>query len=167
MLCTKQEKLTEKAFMQSIVISVLGILLCMAMLCSVTWAWFSAGVPFPTSNIQSAYCDVSVSVTKDDATVDAVGGTYAFEKDQAYVIGIAPTGTSQTAYCILKINGTEYYTMQIPTSESIVFTLQFTADTTSVEILPRWGTSSQEQRRFADGAYYLNLVETLPSTNEP
>ena len=60
--------------------------------------------------------------------------------------------------------------MQIPTTatenvpNNITFTLQFSADTTDVEIITRWGTSSQEKRDFADGLYYLDRVVTDPTT---
>jgi hypothetical protein len=70
----------------------------------------------------------------------------------------------------LKIDGREYYTVQIPTSASrnqISFTLQFDADTTELEIITRWGTSSKpvSERSFEDGGKYLNLakVDSLPT----
>ena len=170
---SKQEKLTEKAFTQSIAISVFGILLCVVALCSVTWAWFSDGVSSSTTSIQSANCDVSVSVTSDGTTVDPVDGKYTFTKDEVYEITITATGTAESAYCILNIGGTQYYTVQIPTTATetvpnhIKFTLQFSAEKTDVEIITRWGTSSQEERDFANGLYYLNFVAEPTQTEAP
>lgn len=159
----RDEKITDKAFKKSITISVVSILLCIVALCSTTWAWFSQEVASSHNSIKSANCNVSVSVTSAGAPVDAVDGKYTFVKDAAYEIKMTATGTAKTAYCVLNIGGTNYYTVQIPTDaasiqNSITFTLQFSADTTAVEIFSRWGTSSQEQRHFADGLYYLDLV---------
>lgn len=169
LLKSRQEKLTEKAFTQSITISVFGILLCIIALCSVTWAWFSEGVSSSTNSIQSATCDVSVAVTTEGADVVPVDGKYTFYKDKAYTIKLTATGTAKTAYCVLNIGGTNYYTVQIPTDavtteNFITFTLQFTTDTPNVEIYTYWGTSSQSERDFANGLHYLDCKVTDPAT---
>lgn len=166
---SKQEKLTEKAFTQSIAISVFSILLCIIALCSVTWAWFSDGISSPTNSIQSADCNVSVLVTSDGATVEPLDGKYTFAKGKAYEIKMTATGTAKTAYCVLNIGGTNYYTVQIPTDavtteNFITFTLQFTTDTPNVEIYTYWGTSSQSERDFANGLHYLDCKVTDPAT---
>ena len=164
-----KEKLTEKAFKQSIAISVLGIVLCMVVLCSATWAWFSTGVSSPANNIKSAYCDIIVSVINENAALDAQEGKYTLAKDKAYEVKINATGTAETAYCILKIGGNEYYTVQIPTQTAvnhISFTLQFTAEAIEIEIITRWGTSSkpEAERTFENGGLYLDCgkVDLLP-----
>lgn len=48
-------RLTEKAFKQSITISFIGILLCMVALCSVTWAWFSAEISSSSNDIIDSF----------------------------------------------------------------------------------------------------------------
>ena len=165
---SKQEKLTEKAFTQSIAVSVISILVCVVALCSVTWAWFSSEISSPSSDIKSAYCDVNVTVVSEDSKLESIGGKYSFLKDKAYKIQISATGTAETAYCILKIDGVDYYTAQIPTQTSIEFTLQFDAEATEVEIITRWGISSVPaiDRDFVNTGLYLNCeaVESLPNT---
>ncbi len=160
----KDKKITEKAFSQSITISVLSILLCVVALCSVTLAWFSEDVTSSYNNIKSANCYVSVSVTSGNAPVEPTDGKYIFYKGIAYTIKLTATGTAETAYCILNINGKDYYTEQIQISGEIEFTLQISDETTIVEIMPCWGTSSQSERDFANGLYYLDCKETDPST---
>lgn len=162
-------KLTEKAFKQSITISIIGILLCMAALCSVTWAWFSTEISSSPNDIKSAYCDVTVSVVNENSALDPIDGKYNFLKDKAYKIQITATGSAETAYCILKIDDVDYYTAQIPTQtidNYIVFTLQFEAEVTEVEVITRWGTSSvpAANRHFVNNGQYLNCikVESLP-----
>ena len=160
----KNEKITEKAFSQSITISVLSILLCVVTLCSVTWAWHSEDVTSSYNNMQSASCYVSVSVTSGNAPVEPTDGKYTFYKGQAYTIKLTATGTAETAYCILNINGKDYYTEQIQIIGEIEFTLQFLDETTVAEILPCWGTSSRVERDFANGLYYLDCKEIDPAT---
>lgn len=168
----KKEALTEKAFKQSIAVSVFCIVLCMVALCSVTWAWFSAEITSGTSNIKPAYCDVDASVTGEGTELISIDGKYTLEKNKPYEIHITAEGTASSAYCILKIGGQEYYTAQIPipndnSPNQISFTLQFDADTTELEIITRWGTSSKSasERSFEDGGKYLNLarVDSLPT----
>ena len=38
-----------------------------------------------------------------------IDGKYSFAKDKAYKIHITATGSAETAYCILKIDGELYY----------------------------------------------------------
>ena len=161
-LNSKEEKITDKAFKQSITISIIGILLCMVALCSVTWAWFSTEISSSSSDIKSAYCDVTVSVMNEGSKLDPIDGKYSFAKDKAYKIHITATGSAETAYCILKIDGELYYTAQIPTQTAMNFTLQFGADTTEVEIIRCWGTSSvpDANRTFINGGLYLNCEAT-------
>ena len=165
---SKQDKLTDKAFTQSIAVSVISIRVCVVALCSVTWAWFSSEISSSSSDIKSAYCDVNVTVVSEDSKLESIGGKYSFLKDKAYKIQISATGTAETAYCILKIDGVDYYTAQIPTQTSIEFTLQFDAEATEVEIITRWGISSVPaiDRDFVNTGLYLNCeaVESLPNT---
>ena len=137
----------------------------MAALCSVTWAWFSTEISSSPSDIRSAYCDVTVSVANENNILDPVDGKYNFVKNKAYQIQITATGNAETAYCILRVGGADYYTEQIPTQTGIVFTLQF-EDDTPVEIITCWGTSSvpNEFRSFNDNGLYLNCeaVAALP-----
>ena len=167
---SKKEALTEKAFKQSLVVSVFCIVLCMIALCSVTWAYFSAETSTGTSNIKPAYCDVAALVMSEGAELDAVDGKYTLEKNKPYEIRVTAEGTAKSAYCILKIDGHEYYTVQIPTTtlkNQISFTLQFEAYTTELEIITRWGTSSKpvSERSFEGGGKYFNLerVDSLPT----
>ena len=106
---------------------------------------------------------VSVSEKNADDTLtsiypDAVNSElYTFEKDKTYVISITSVGTA-SSYCKLEINGEEYYTQQISSTESgntISFELTFDRET-KVKVLTRWGIYISEQRDFIDGQSYKN-----------
>lgn len=163
---SKQEKLTEKAFMQSITASILSILLCIVALCSVTWAWFNEDVTSSANTIKAGNCNVAVSVMNGETEIAPEAdttGTYAFEAGKSYQINIASTGTGDSSYCKLVINGQDCYTEQMSTAESknaITFTLTFDAPT-EVEIITRWGRyhASDDQKILYNGKSYINLTE--------
>ena len=163
---SKQDKLTDKAFTQSIAVSVISILVCVVALCSVTWAWFSEGVTSSSNTIKTGNCTVTVSVMYDGVEIapnsDATG-TYTFEAGKSYQIKITFTGSAESSYCKLVIGGQDFYTEQVSMSEpnnTITFALTFDAQT-EVEIITRWGTYhiSNNARNFYNGKSYTNLAE--------
>lgn len=58
------ENIADKAFTQSIVISVVGILLCIVALCSATYAWFAADISSSKNTISAAFFDLDVQVVQ-------------------------------------------------------------------------------------------------------
>lgn len=160
-----KEKLTEKAFRQCIAVSVFSILLCMIALCSVTWAWFKTDVSSAVNQIQSAHCDVAVSVAGSTAS----NGKYTLEKETDYTVCISASGSADSAYCILVVDGVQHYTAQIPIPTSaenvLTFTLRF-SESKDIEIITCWGTSSkpETERTFKNGVYYYDLKESDPIT---
>ncbi len=161
--CAEKEKLTDKSFRQSIAISIFGIVLCMIALCSVTWAWFKTDVSSAVNQIQSAHCDVTVSVMSSTAS----NGKYTLEGEKDYIVTISASGSAKSAYCILVVDGVRHYTAQIPTSaeNELTFTLRF-SEAKDIEIITCWGTSSkpETERTFKNGVYYYNLKESKPIT---
>lgn len=154
----KRDKLTEKAFMHSIAVSVICVVLCAVALCSATWAWFSGDVTSSENTIKTGYCNVTISVKDGDTAVDVKTGTtdtYTLLKDAEYVITISAEGTVSSSYCKLIIDGVEFYTDQVDTGSSISFALTY-SDDTDVQIISRWGTYSGEIRDFVDGGEYLD-----------
>ena len=162
----KDEKITEKAFSQSLIISVVSILLCLVALCSVTWAWFSKDVTSSSNTIKTGSCIVTVSVMNEGSEMDPKADTectYSFEANKSYVIKITSNGSAESSYCKLIIGGQDFYTEQVSTSEpnnTISFTLAFDAPT-EVEIITRWGTYliPNDARNFYNGKSYTNLAE--------
>jgi predicted ribosomally synthesized peptide with SipW-like signal peptide len=146
---TKEEKITEKAFSQSLLISVFSIFLCIVALCSITFAWFTS-VETSNGNIISAGSfDLTISVSKDGnefpvvADADKVGvwncdlteeGTYTVHlklKEESSVKG----------HCIVKVgDGEDQHTDAIvnPSTVDFIFSINATANT-KVAFEPRWG----------------------------
>ena len=118
---SKQEKLTEKAFTQSIAISVFSILLCIIALCSVPWAWFSDGISSPTNSIQSAaFTDIKFAGA---TTIEAKGdGRLSFVDCEFNVAPKKYNGFSRAAAII---GANQYYTIDLYL-EGCTFNYQYT-----------------------------------------
>ena len=161
---SKQDKLTDKAFTQSIAVSVISILVCVVALCSVTWAWFSEDVTSSSNTIKTGDCTVTVSVMNETTEIPLnATGTYTFEAGKSYQITITSTGSAESSYCKLVIGGQDFYTEQVSTSEPnnrISFTLAFDAPT-EVEIITSWGTYHipNDARNFYNGKSYTYPAE--------
>ena len=156
---TNDEKISEKAFSQSLLISVVSILICIVALCSATYAWFSGDVQSNTNNIKAGHFSVNVVsvIRTDDETSNAsentilpnTSGVYTLESG-TYTITLRPTDeTTVKGHCVITINGNEYRTDVIvnentvsesyPTANSpFVFQIKLSEEST-IEIESKWG----------------------------
>ena len=119
---SKDEKITEKAFSQSLIISVVSILLCLVALCSMTYAWFSGETKSGNNTLVAGSFDVSVSV-ETEANVDLKpleDGNYKFESPGTYTVKLSPTDSATVkGYCIVMIDGKPYKTDVILDDEMV------------------------------------------------
>lgn len=132
--------------------SVLSILLCMTLLCGMTWAWFASTQSTPAATIQAATYHIDV-VAKNGETVLTTGqnGKYNLAKDVAYTVTLTASGTASKGYCKVTLpDNTVLRTAQIAPKNSLTFTLTLTSDG-NVSFSPEWGTYSGEPEIKADG----------------
>lgn len=154
-LFSNTEKPTEKAFSQSLLISVISILLCLVALCSMTYAWFNESVSSGSNSIKAGTCEVTITVISKE------GQTYTFIPENSkpkfasgtYTVTIGAKGTASSAYCVLRIGGKDYYTEQVAMNETISFDITFGKDTT-VEFIPRWGKYHVVERDLENNGEY-------------
>ena len=158
----KDEKITEKAFSQSLIISVVSILLCIVALCSMTYAWFTGSTSSGNNTLIAGSFDVDISVSQvegDVASANAIEaisnaeGKYTYELQQGtYEITLKLTDTSTVkGHCVVTIgNGAEQHTDAIigdntanvdeSTTKTDPFTFKITVtEVTTVTLEPRWG----------------------------
>ena len=152
----KDEKITEKAFTHSLVVSVLSILLCIVALCSMTYAWFSESTTTESNTLASGCFDITVNIEADDTSTanEAVvfsGGKYTLTKAGKYTVKIEPSHEATVkGYCIVTIDNDLYSTNvildedmtdDIYTSKTspLTFTIVTEKDNTVVELKPHWG----------------------------
>lgn len=132
--------------------SVLSILLCMTLLCGMTWAWFASTQSTPAATIQAATYRIDV-VAKNGETVLTAGqnGKYSLAKDVAYTVTLTASGNASKGYCKVTLpDNTVLRTAQIAPKNSLTFTLTLTSDG-NVSFSPEWGTYSGEPEIKADG----------------
>ena len=132
--------------------SVLSILLCMALLCGMTWAWFASTQSTPAATIQAATYHIDV-VAKNGETVLTAGqdGKYSLAKDVAYTVTLTASGNASKGYCKVTLpDNSVLRTAQIAPENSLTFTLTLT-NGGNVSFSPEWGTYSGEPEIKADG----------------
>lgn len=66
----KHEKVSDKSFLQIMLSSVFGILICGIFLAGITWAWFTSSITSPASNITSAKFSVQITFKQNEADVE-------------------------------------------------------------------------------------------------
>ena len=138
---SKDEKISDKAFMQSVVISVVGILLCIVALCSATFCWFTDGTQSNSNTLTSGSFDleqplivrvgqpegeeVAVDVTPDEGGQ----GVWVCRLTEAGTYRVTLTlkeGSTVKGHCIVTVcNGAPLHTAAIgePTEQDADLTI--------------------------------------------
>ena len=171
----KDTKITEKAFSQNILISIAGILLSIVMLCSSTYAWFSADISSNTNKLESGHFRINVvsvapvvdgTPLNENAITANASGVYTLVEG-TYMITVEPTAESNVkGYCLVTANGEEYRTdvivndravnEQYPTPNTpYVFYIKV-SESTKVKIDSRWGIPADADVS-ADGTLDLSV----------
>ena len=179
----KDEKITEKAFSQSLIISVVSILLCLVALCSMTYAWFTGETTSGSNTLMSGSFDVKITVSKLE---DGVASANAIEAESnnegkytykllpgTYEISLALTEDSTVkGHCVVTIGNDTQHTDAIigtntanvenaATTDPFKFKITVTEETTVI-LEPRWGVVVN-----ADIDYNEEIkVGTVPSGEE-
>lgn len=86
---SKDEKITEKAFLQSLIISVVAILICIVALCSATFCWFTGETESNRNTLVSGSFDLTVSVMAGEESIPVT----AHEKKEGVFVCELPAGT--------------------------------------------------------------------------
>ena len=146
------EKLTDKAFSRLMLTSVLGILMCMACLCSATWAWFNAGVEASGNKVQSGSFGLDVEVFDSTgekvAVIEQAGGKTICVFSQAGLYSVSLETSDDTTvskgFCDVTAAGKRYNTSLIKKDESnpFCFSLDVRSDNLTVIFSPAWGIPS-------------------------
>ena len=153
------EKITEKAFMQSLVVSVVGILICIVSLCSITYAWFSGSVSSGNNVLKSGSFDLEIKAvdgTSTNVVFTKSSGVWSYEFNPGtYTVTLKTTDTSNVkGYCaITKDNGTTHINTEVMSKdttdeykETIKFTLEVSELTNiTIKFSPRWGIPATQE----------------------
>ena len=77
------ENIADRAFLQSITLSIAAILLCIVALCSATYAWFVVDVASSHNTISAAFFDLKVTIVDTTVATPAPEETDPAEGDSA------------------------------------------------------------------------------------
>ncbi len=151
--------------------SMLAICICAICLCGVSWAWFTASTSTGTAKIQAAAYTVSVTAMQGETpltpTEENGSAVFTLDADKEYQIEIKPTGNATTGYCEVNFEGTDYYTVQLP-SGTLLFTVYASAKG-SLTVTPEWGTCAIEGQKIGKGEGNLKEIGTqaaLPNASD-
>ncbi len=122
--------------------SVLGILLCLLLLCGATWAWFSSTQTSETASIQAANYAIEVTVTQGETSVVLSDGAFTAEADTEYTVTLTAVGTASTGFGEVTVGEKRFITAQLAPEQELVFRIKLTSAAT-VYFGYQWGTSSK------------------------
>ena len=168
----KEEKITEKAFSRSLLASALGILLCIAALCSVTYAWFSESISSSSNTLTAGTFDLVITAQTASDTVEITAHTNGSKSCTlpagTYTVTLAMTEESNVkGYCIVELGGARYVTSPISRDSAIgAPNLTFTVtvaegEAVTVVFSPRWGYPAEPNLR--DGGEVNVPAASVPS----
>ena len=161
------EKITEKVFSQSLLISVISILLCLVALCSMTYAWFtesttssentlisgSFALDEPTI-VQVAEGGISTVNASADIVILNENGVYSctLPANGTYLVTLTCGASTAKGHCTVKINGCKKSTDVIigaatvnkdvytyTENDPFSFCIQTSTEAVTVEFDAAWG----------------------------
>ncbi len=150
-----------KAFAHLVLCSLFCILICVALLSTGTYAWFSDGIQSSKSTLQtSGNCLLSVLVYKDGAkeATASVGSNAVLNGQGTYTVTVTLPSGSASGYLVLKTADSEYFTDCLERSEAEDQTLAFTLNVEeeeSVTLEACWGIYFGESHVHNGDTLYL------------
>lgn len=160
------EKITEKAFMQCLVMSVAGILVCIISLCSITYAWFNNSISAGNNVLKAGSFDLTIEA-KDNSTtavkIEPQDGVckHTFNPGQYTVTLKVTENSTAKGYCIINIGNSQYITERMGKSqvstqsefstsgtlpEEFIFTLIIGGtESREIKFNPIWGIPAMQE----------------------
>ena len=151
----ESKKISDKAFLQGLIISIVSILLCLTALCSMTFAWFNASTKSPSNLIESGKFDLDIKIYYLDEVNDLAvpvtvteDGQCVLEKVGTYTVYlyIADGTTLEKGHCGISINGKpELLTESISTKTELgvipplTITVETALENVMITFAPKWG----------------------------
>ena len=161
---TQNADLCEKVFFHNMILTVISMLVCLIMLCSTTFAWFSSEAGSSSNALSSGsfalIISLRVNVEGDTTLENEIEPLSLNENNGAstYRLGVGTylvtlelsEETSAKGHCVVEINGVQKYT-EVIIGENTVnkdeyainaplsFLLEIVEEDTVVKFIPQWG----------------------------
>lgn len=157
---SKNEKITDKAFLHTAAVSVVSILLCLVLLCSVTYAWFSTEDKSESNKLVSGSFGVTISVAK------VVDGVVTSDK-----IDVKPVDGREGLYDAQLAVGTYLITLEMADSATVkghcVVTLGDKETLRTAAIIGENTSNRGDRDVTAPFTFKITLTEAMTVTFEP
>lgn len=142
---TKQKEDSTKIMTGFTLASVHGIVICLLLLISFCFAWFTEVVDGPGFTITAATYGIKADVSGNGAVTSADNSSIEVENGRTYEICLTATGNASTGFCIVSAGDVSYYTDPILQGKSMSFRITFPGSGTRiVELVPYWGEYRDE-----------------------
>lgn len=179
----KNKKLPDKVFSQSMLISIFCMLMCLFLLCSMTYAWFRSSTSNASNVIKSSFFDLAIDVRDENGNAihvqhyanAAPACTFANAGTYTVTLKMTENTTASKGYCQLTASSMAEKLQTEPISkdpsvgvEELTFTIQVEAGTV-VSFESKWGISAAAD--IAHGSTFVLIEEPEipenPDTPEP
>lgn len=160
----KQIKSTHVNIGRLLLPSLLGIIVCMGCLVSLTRAWFTASISTPAQKIQAANYDVDVFI--NNTIVSNGEEIYSLHLGEN-IISLSAAGDASTGYCKIIFNGdieNPYYTPQLLNTDDLSLSKSFSfkveaSESTTMTVISNWGTYVvDEEKNIISSGETINLT---------
>ena len=141
------DKVSAKAFKHLVLTSIIGLFVCIACLCSTTYAWFVDVAPSSGNELKIAdECRLSVTVSNGAAELTDISSGVWLEAGVEYTVTLSLPANSSSGYCIVNAGLNTYYSDYIahhtePVPKTSTFTLTV-ATSQTVKFITGWGIYS-------------------------
>ena len=149
----RDAQITDRAFTKSLWISVSSILLCLVLLCSMTYAWFTGEVKSGENKLASGSFDLEMTLSGENGTVSVSPAEAVLLAPGDYTVSLTPSdGATVKGYCRVVLGERVYLTDVIVGPEMqnageyavnapFIFYLHVDEETT-LTLTPHWGISA-------------------------
>lgn len=138
----KHAKVPEKVFRTRIILSTLTMLICCAVFCSGTFAWFTSNQRTEIPPITAASYSLLIAVDGTEIGTsnneNNVSYTCPLAAEDEHTVTFTSAGTAETGYCVINAGGKTYSTAQIGKGESMTLTIQAAQDE-EITFSANWG----------------------------
>ena len=160
------ETISEQIFWKNALLCVVGILLCLAMLCTTTLAWFkgnerassslpSGCFPLEITVARLPETDFGIAYTVEPTRTNENSGAHYYKLPKGTYQVTLDLGTTASAkgFCLVDLGGEQLTTDAIvgenttyqdgfALTSPYIFTIVITEDDTALSLHPRWGMSA-------------------------
>lgn len=172
----EHEKVSDKSFLQIMLSSVFGILICGIFLAGITWAWFTSSITSPASNITSAKFSVQITFKQNEADVEPETDENGYYKlNGTYTVTVTADGNASTGFCRVELklpdnSSLTYHTIQICPAgtdgnpQKTEFTV-IASEGYRLAIIPQWGTYAKSDDSEALIGNSTDDIKTIPNSS--